>query len=311
MLGAHLEAEIRQQPALWRRLAGSDLPARLAAEIEGDVWFIASGSSFFVSELAALALARQGVRAQALAASEAAFLAPAVRGGTVVALSQSGRSGDLLGALDAIAPRRLVALTNDGGSPLAVRAHVALDIAAGREEAVPATKSVSGMAIVAMLAASALGGALEAGSAGLRAAADAVEEWLRADIAPAQEAARRIAAGRNVVILGRGFGVPIAQELALKFKEASYLHAEGFAEGEFRHGSTAMIDASYAVLTLSESSCIAMDASVAGADRCGPPLPAPFTFLGWLIAGQMLALGAGRARQVESDAPRGLTKFLR
>lgn len=309
MLGAHFEAEIRQQPALWRRIAERDLASRLARELEGEIWFIGSGSSYFVSLLAALALLRTGLRAQALAASEAPFAAASIRGGTVVALSQSGRSGDVLEALDALAPRRLIALTNDGGSPLAARSDLALDLEAGREEAIPATKSVSGMAAVAMLAASAVAGTLEPETAALRASAELVEDWLQNDAAAALEAGRRIAARRDVVLLGRGFGVPIAHELALKIKEASYLHAEGFPAGEFRHGSTAMVDSSYAVLTLSDELCLAMDS--AGAERCGPVLAAPFTFLGWLVTGQMLALGAGRARGVESDAPRGLTKFVR
>src|SRR5665213_3471272 len=116
MLGAHFEAEIREQPEVWRRIAASDGAQRVAAAVAGrDILFVGSGSSLFVGMLGALAFRRRGVRAFALAASDARFDNAAFRDACVVALSQSGRSADVLAALDALAPGRLVALTNDAG----------------------------------------------------------------------------------------------------------------------------------------------------------------------------------------------------
>jgi len=104
MLGAHLEAEIREQPDVWRRIATSDAAQRFAATVAGcDIVFLGSGSSLFVAMLAALAWRRRGVRARALAATEARFDHVMSSDACVVALSQSGRSTDLLGALDLIA----------------------------------------------------------------------------------------------------------------------------------------------------------------------------------------------------------------
>lgn len=329
MLGAHLESEIRAQPALWRRLARSDGPARLAAAFEGEVWLIGSGSSLFAAELGALALLRRGLRAAAIPATEAPFVLERRTGASVVALSQSGRSGDLLAALDALAPARLVALTNDPDSPLASRAGAVVPLDAGREHAIPATKTVSAMMVLLALAVARSAEVASEARRGLLAAADAVERWFGEDEAAVVALAQRIALRRGVAILGSGFGVPLARELALKFKEACYLHAEGFVAGEFRHGSTAMLDATYAVLALadarSQSVCAEPLAAARAADaltlalggpsdrdeRLGPALDPPFEWLGWLVAGQMLALHVGRARFVDGDAPRGLTKFLR
>ena len=72
MAGAHFEAEIREQPEVWRRIAASDSAARFAAAVAGrDVLFLGSGSSLFVALLGGLAFRRRGVRAHALAATEA------------------------------------------------------------------------------------------------------------------------------------------------------------------------------------------------------------------------------------------------
>ena len=120
-----------------------------------------------------------------------------------------------------------------------------------------------------------------------------------------------------------------ALETALKLKEASYLHAEGFAAGEFRHGSIAMIDASYTVVGIVDADAFAIverplcEVSVAeplrytlgsraveGVTALGPDVEDPFNTLAWLVTAQLIALYAGRARQIDGDAPRGLMKAL-
>ena len=128
MLGERFEAEIREQPAVWRAIAATDLATTFAQAVhENDVVLVGSGSSLFVAMLGALALRRRGVRAAALPATEAAFERTSYRGRTVIALSQSGRSADVLAAVETLAPERLIALTNDATSPLASRADLVLD----------------------------------------------------------------------------------------------------------------------------------------------------------------------------------------
>ncbi|MBV8601062.1 MAG: SIS domain-containing protein [Candidatus Eremiobacteraeota bacterium] len=330
MLGARFEAEIREQPEVWRRLAASAKADELARAIgTRQVCFVGSGSSLFAGQLGALALRRRGIWASALAATETRFDREAYREACVVALSQSGRSGDVLAALDLLAPRKTIAITNAPDSPLAARADRSIALDAGPERAVPATKSVTATVAILLWAAALIAGHRNRTAATLRETADDVERWLGGEgWQEASAAALRIAYRRAVAIVGAGYSVPIAFELALKMKEASYVHAEGFAAGEFRHGSSAMLDSSCALIgILDESSreIVArpmLEAERAGAlryvvgaplgeiPRLGPSTGEAFNTLGWLVTGQSLALFAGRAAHVDGDAPRGLSKFL-
>jgi glutamine---fructose-6-phosphate transaminase (isomerizing) len=330
MLGEHFEAEIREQPEVWRRIAASEGAQRFATAIAGrDVLFLGSGSSLFVGMLGALAFRRRGVRAAALAATEARFDRNAYRDACVVALSQSGRSKDLLDALDLLAPSRIVALTNDSGSPLAERAEIVVDVLAGPELAVPASKSVTSMAAIVLWAAALTGGKKNRTGKTLEETAEDVRSWLAGSgVDDVVAAARRLARRRSVAIVGAGYGVPIAYELALKIKEASYVHAEGFAAGEFRHGSSAILDASSAIIGIvdeasrdivhrplaeaveAEAARYVIGARSGDVPLLGPATGEPFNSLAWLVAGQYLALSLGRANYVESDSPRGLRKYV-
>ena len=331
-LGVRLEREIREQPGVWRRLAASDEAAALAQLLRGkEVAFVGSGSSRFAAQLGALALRRRGVPAVALAATEVRFEAPAYRGRTVVALSQSGRSRDILDAVEALEPALLIALTNDAASPLAGRSDLAFLLEAGVETAVPATKTVTATVALLLWAAGLSGGPTERSARTLAACADAVEAWLGGS-GPDEVAgvAAQVAPLRSLVFVGSGYGVPVARELALKVNEATYLHAEGFAAGEFRHGSAALLEAGTALCgivdeasrdlverPLSEAArsgalrfAIGAGPAPEGVPVLGPLTAEAFNTLGWLVTGQLLALYVGRARGIDGDAPRGLSKFL-
>jgi glucosamine--fructose-6-phosphate aminotransferase (isomerizing) len=282
-----------------------------------------------VARLGALALRRRGVRAAALAATEAAFDGRLYRGGTVIVLSQSGRSKDVLDAIVTVQPQLLIALTNDARSPLANKAGLVIDIGAGHERAVPATKSVTGMAAILLWAAALVAGTSGRSADTLRATAGDVEAWLQGEgTGDVVKAAERIAQQRSVAVVGAGYGVPIAHEAALKIKESSYLHAEGFAAGEFRHGSAAILDAQTVLVGIVDEASRAIvqrpleeaersaslrytiGARVEGIPLLGPLVDESFNTLAWLTTAQYLALSLGRARGVDSDQPRGLTKFV-
>lgn len=330
MLGERFEIEIREQPEVWRRIAASSKAEELARAVEArHVCLVGSGSSLFVGMLGALALRRRGIQATTMAASEARFDSEAYRDACVIALSQSGRSGDLLAALDALRPSRLIAITNSPNSPLVERADVAIDIEAGPEYAVPATKSVTAMAAILLWAAALIAGKRNRTAETLRRTAGDVGAWLEGEgWDGAEAAARRLAHRRAVAVVGAGYSVPVAYEIALKMKEASYVHAEGFAAGEFRHGSSAMLDPSCAIVgILDETSRDIVERPLAEAEKAGAlryvigaplgaiPLLGPmtdeaFNTLAWLVTGQSLALFAGRAAVIDGDKPRGLTKFL-
>ncbi|MGH7737121.1 MAG: SIS domain-containing protein [Candidatus Tyrphobacter sp.] len=329
MLGENFEREIREQPSVWRTIAASAKAQVLADALRGrPVLFLGSGSSLFMAQLGALALRKRGVDAHALAATEAPFDHEAYRECVVVACSQSGRSTDLLAALDVIAPRTLVALTNTADSPLAASAQTVIDVEAGVERAVPASKSVSATAAILLWAASIAGAESGRDTRSLRHVADAVEAWLREPAGKIADAGDAIASCESVVVLGTGYGLPIAREFALKLKEASYIHAEGFSAGEFRHGSAAILDSSYAVVGVVDdaardivekplikareagSLCYTIGGSLDSVAPLGPSGEGEFAVLAWIAVAQMVALQTGRARRIDSDAPRGQSKVL-
>jgi glutamine---fructose-6-phosphate transaminase (isomerizing) len=329
-LGVNFEREILEQPGVWEAIAASDWAKRLAAALSDDIILVGSGSSLFVAELGALALRRRGIRAQALAASEARLDHNAYEGRTVIGISQSGGSTDLLEALDVLRPRQLIALTNTADSALAERANVAIDIGAGREVAVPASKSVTATVAVLLHAASILGNDESRNDSVLRGAAAAVRGWLHGpQVAEVTRAAHEIASRKSVAVLGSDYGWPVARETALKIKEASYLHAEGFAAGEFRHGSIAMIDDTSSVIGIVDRDAVKTVAApmrelersnalryLIGTEKIddipclGPAVDDPYNTLGWLVTAQLLALHAARARHIDSDSPRAIAKAL-
>lgn len=330
MLGAHFEREIREQPDVWRSIAESDKAQTLASAIKDrDVVLLGSGSSLFMAQLGALALRRRGIRAHALAATEAPLDNVAYRNAVVIACSQSGRSTDLLEALDILQPKELIALTNTSDSMLGHRANLTIDLGAGPEIAVPASKSVTSTAAILLWAAGLMSGSHSRSAHTLIETAEDVRGWLEGrDIETVQDAAQRIARRRSVVIVAAGYGVPVANECALKLKEASYIHAEGFSAGEFRHGSAAMLDPSCAIIGIvdevsrnvvnrplvealqAESLRYTIGGRIGDIPLLGPAVGEAFNTLAWLVAAQMLALFVGRARYVESDAPRGLAKTM-
>jgi glucosamine--fructose-6-phosphate aminotransferase (isomerizing) len=330
LLGVHFEAEIREQPDVWRRIARSDRAATLARAIRGrDVVLLGSGSSLFVAQLGALALRCRGVRAHALAATEAPQDCGAYRDAIAIACSQSGESEDLLHAVDVLRPATLIALTNSPSSALGKRASTIVDVGAGTEVAVPASKSVTASAAILLWAADAVGGFSGGSAEALAATAQRVAEWFDGPhVQAVRDAAQRIAPQRSAIVVGTGFGLPIALESALKLKEASYLHAEGFAAGEFRHGSAAILDAACAMIGIVDDASRQvverpMRAAAQAGSRCfvigershdmpalGPEADGVFDVLAWLVVAQTLALFVGRARNVDSDAPRGLSKIV-
>uniref|UniRef100_UPI0035CB46A6 SIS domain-containing protein n=1 Tax=uncultured Sphingomonas sp. TaxID=158754 RepID=UPI0035CB46A6 len=178
----------------------------------------------------------------------------------VLALSQSGRSPDLLAAAEAAARAggRVVALVNDETAPLAALAEVTIPLAAGPERSVAATKSfITALSAIAQLVADwSEDESLRAGLDALPATLDAAWQldW--------SAATPLLAKADHLYVLGRGPGFAVAQEAALKFKETCGLHAEAFSAAEVRHGPMALVGADFPVLAFLPS-----DASRAGMDE--------------------------------------------
>lgn len=166
-----------------------------------------------------------------------------------IGISQSGKSPDIVALLEsaARAGAATIAVTNTPDSPLANAAGHVVDLLAGEERSVAATKTfvtsaVAGLAIVAEWS----------GDAALREALENLPEAL--DRARACDWSALIAAvggSNSLYVLGRGPGTAIASEAALKFKETSGLHAEAYSSAEVLHGPSAIVGSGFPVLALS------------------------------------------------------------
>lgn len=189
-----------------------------------------------------------------------------------LAVSQSGGSPDLVAVVKAA--RRggatALALVNAPGSPLAAAADLELPLRAGPERSVAATKSfIASLAAIARLTA-AIGGDPALGRA-LDGLPDALERAWAADWSPVVDL---LAEARGLYVIGRGLGLGVAQEAALKFKETCGLHAEAFSAAEVRHGPSALIGPDLPLLVFRQDDATrpGIDALVAEAVARGAPV---------------------------------------
>lgn len=180
------------------------------------------------------------------------YAAPMAPGAAiVVAVSQSGRSPDLLATVAAYkdAGAQVVAFVNDEASPLAAIADTVVALKAGPERSVAATKSY-----ICALAAFAAMTAAWAGDAALQAGVDSLPERLEAAFALDWSVViDALADATNLFVIGRGYGYGIAQEAALKLKETCALHAEAFSAAEVRHGPMAIVGKGFPVIAFATS----------------------------------------------------------
>ena len=166
-------------------------------------------------------------------------------GSLVIALSQSGETVDVLDAM-AVAKRagaRLATIVNTPMSTLDRTVETRVLLRAGVEQCVLATKSYTTMLATLLLAAHALDLRWSTGADLVLRAADSIESMLVDGSRDRVKAiATRLASAQNLFVIGRGAHYPSALEAALKIKEVSYIHAEGFAAGELKHGVIALVE---------------------------------------------------------------------
>jgi len=254
--------EIDEQPdavaaALAGRLAdaGPVLPELDALGLDriARATIVAAGTSFYAGLYGKRLLERWArLPVDVAIASELRYAEPVLGPDVLVVLiSQSGETADTLAAgrlaVEAGAPT--LALTNVVGSSLARLADATLHLQVGPEIGVVATKTFTGqLALLALVAADAgrRRGRLDAVAlAAIARDLRAVPGAMRAALAredEVAEVARRHADARSMFFIGRGFGHVAALEAALKLKEISYVHAEGYAAGELKHGPIAMLE---------------------------------------------------------------------
>ncbi|HTV87822.1 MAG TPA: glutamine--fructose-6-phosphate transaminase (isomerizing) [Stellaceae bacterium] len=266
-----MQKEIFEQPAVIgdtlhalinpvsRRVHLPDLPFALG-DI-GKITTLACGTAHHAGMIAKYWLERIArIPVESDIASEFRYRAPAMpRDGAALVISQSGETADTLAALRYCreAGQKIIAVVNQPESTIAREADVVLPTLAGPEIGVASTKAfTTQLAVLAALTvalARARGTIDEAGEAALAGQLAEIpsraSEVLQHDDR-LQQIAGEIALARDVLYLGRGTAFPLALEGALKLKEISYIHAEGYAAGEMKHGPIALIDDTVPVIVL-------------------------------------------------------------
>lgn len=262
----------------------------------------------------------------------------------VILISQSGETGDVLRAARLVKEKGafLISLTNEINSSLTKIADINIYTAAGEEFAVAATKTFTSQVISLGLLAAYIGGInrkpptlSRSAIAEFKALPDKAALALKAGRA-VKIIAKKYAAEKGFVILGEKYNYPIALEAALKLKETAYVHAEGFATGEFRHGPLAIIDKGFPVIFLAprdsvydENVKILKEVKRAGARVIAvtttgsrrldavaddiiriPAALEMFVPVFSIIPLQLLAYEIALSRGLKVDKPRNLSKFV-
>ncbi|MWV65491.1 glutamine--fructose-6-phosphate transaminase (isomerizing) [Halorubrum sp. JWXQ-INN 858] len=268
-----MRKEIDEQPVALRqaiegriddddRVDLSVFPNGELAEID-DVVFVACGTSYHAAMYGSRLLRRRGIRSTVARANEFAYdPLPVDEGTLIVAVTQSGETADTLASLRAAVgtDARTLAVTNVVGSTAAREADETLFIRAGPEIGVAATKTFSSQVAALALLAERIADEQEAVPlpvadggldrsqllADLRRLPDAIESVVASD--DALRLAERYRDADSYFFIGRGVGYPVALEGALKFKEITYDHAEGFAAGQLKHGPLALVTSNTVVI---------------------------------------------------------------
>jgi len=253
--GSLMRAEALEAPEVVARMLAAnaapcaDLAKRLCAAPPPFAVTCARGSSDNAGTYAKYLLEiHQGLVTASVGPSVSSVFggAPRMKGALFIAISQSGRSPDLLSLTETArkAGALTVALVNDTDSPMAQRAEITLPLLAGPERSVAATKSyIASLAAILQIVAH------WSGDAALHKAVDRLPEDLAAAAKFDWSAAEPVLDGvRNLFVIGRGPGFGIAQEAALKLKEICGLHAEAMSAAELMHGPLALPSRDFPVM---------------------------------------------------------------
>jgi glucosamine--fructose-6-phosphate aminotransferase (isomerizing) len=366
--------EIHEQPetaALWvaRHLPEGASGPLVALPLDEDfftgverIQVLACGTSRHAAQVGAYLLEQlAGIPTSVFYASEFRYSPPPLAPHTLtIGVTQSGETADTLAALameqerrqlvaDPAYVPRLLGITNRPESSLARMVDQILDIGAGIEVGVAATKTFLGQLLAFYGLALAFaerrvgrqagGGTitrerLQALAAGLRTVPEQLRQLIVEHDQRAEALAHRFESTQDVIFLGRGINFPIALEGALKLKEISYIHAEGYPAGEMKHGPIALLDARVPVVSIAMPGPVfekvlsnaqeakARDAQLIGvAPACADaelfdvllPMPAVDELLSPLLTVvpmQLLSYHIAAHRGLDVDQPRNLAKSV-
>ncbi|WP_029897912.1 glutamine--fructose-6-phosphate transaminase (isomerizing) [Desulfohalovibrio reitneri] len=316
-----------------------------ARPVPSKLTILACGTSYYAGLWGKYVIERLAkVPVEVHVASEFRYEEPVLGPGDhVLVISQSGETADTLGGLELARERgaELLGLCNVVGSSIARGVDTVLYTQAGPEISVASTKAMCSQMLMLLLMAVSHGrrnGSLAEEAErelldGLLGLADSVEESLDTIRVQARRLAREYAHASHFLFLGRGIFFPLAMEGALKLKEISYIHAEGYPSGEMKHGPIALIDRDFPTLALAQRDRLyakvksnlaevrARGGPVIALTNPGhdldveraweiPSLPEPLNTFMVLPALQLFAYEAAVALGRDVDQPRNLAKSV-
>jgi glucosamine--fructose-6-phosphate aminotransferase (isomerizing) len=336
--------EIAEQPAIAANLLGGgratidSIGARIRESEPRGFLIAARGSSDHAALYAKYLFGRRN-RALVALAAPSLFThyasPPRLEGQCVIGISQSGSSPDVIAVIEEAARQGAltVALTNDAESRLAGVAELVVPLGAGAEKSVPASKTYT----ASLLALALLSQAIDPDPAFGRALAqvpNALADALRREAELDRLAPWLL--GPRAIVLGRGFNLATAEEVALKLTETSYVLARAWSVADFEHGPIAVVDEGFPVLFVGGGGPVApdldgvakrlagygcrvigiFDGQVGAFDRnamvgIDSGLPEELTPLTLAVLGQLLALRVALARGIDPDRPRALNKVTK
>ncbi|WP_430781001.1 SIS domain-containing protein [Actinoplanes sp. G11-F43] len=339
-----MAADIAEQPAGFARLleeepsgAIAEVAAEVARRAPRSILFVGRGTSDHAALYGAyLAEIRLGLPVASASPSAITLYGarPDLTGTLVIGVSQSGGSPDLTGVLEVARETgaTTLAVTNNPDSTLAKAAELSIDVVAGHERAVAATKTYTAELLALLM----LIEGVRAGDGRLpaeeRAALERLPRLAEQTLAgtAATELAQRYRFASSLVATGRGYAYPTARETALKLMETSYLPALAFSGADLLHGPLAMADPDIPVLAvvgegpggnamrdvvtrLGERRADVVTVGAADVPGASGRLAVPavderYSPLLDILPLQQLALALALARGEDPDAPRGLKK---
>ena len=270
----YLRKEINDQPQAWIdtmagradggsptvRFEGELIPAGGHASI-GRIVMLAAGASWITAQVGKFMIEDlSGIPVEVDYSSEFRYRRPPIDDRTMlIAVSQSGETADTIAAMEEGRARgaHLLAITNTVDSSIARKADAQLYTRCGPETSVTTTKcfltQLEAYYLFAIHLAARMGRLSDADAGKLLAPAFAIPGQIKTIFESEpniQQIARKYAQARDFLFLGRGINYPIALEGALKLKEISYIHAEGYSAGEMKHGPIALIDEKMPVVVI-------------------------------------------------------------
>ena len=216
-----------------------------------NVYLTGSGTSFNAALLAKYLISKYAkIKVEPIMASELPSIPESIESNSIlIAISQSGESADVMDAVKVAKQQnaKILSIVNSSQSSLVQESSQVIRMGCGPEIGVAATKSfTSQLGIIYKIAEK-----LSNGSIGIdfKLVSQSIEKIL-SDHTKIQDIARELKEVSDIYIIGRGIHHPIAMEAALKLKELTYIHAEGIAGGELKHGPLALMDSNVYVIII-------------------------------------------------------------